>query len=163
MIIKQTVVTLLLLQQLQCITIGNSTSETYRELFKRTIVGYDCSRIQNVSSHKINEMISCEDNIIEKAKNIEVQVLQKSDKYTNQAMTCSIRRTRKVSHCGAYHHSLNLNSNEMTYETIPVSEKDCKHMHKYKKYKSLDLELNKEDVLKYYVKGYQVPGSEAFG
>ena len=172
MIIKQTVVILLLLQQLHGATIGNKTGKAYKELFKRTIVGYDCSRVQNISSHKINEMISCEDNIIENAKtNIEVQVLQKSNKFTNQAMTCSIRRTTKISHCGAYHHSLNLNSHEMTYEPIPVAEKTCKDMLKYRKYKfldlgenkSLDLELNKEHVLKYYEKGYQLPGTEAFG
>ena len=41
-------------------------------------------------------------------------------------------KDKKISHCGSYHHGLNLNSQEMTYETIPISQEECRYMHKYK-------------------------------
>ena len=102
----------------------NKTKE-YKELFKRTIIEYDCSQINNIASHKTTEIEDCEDDIIHKVRtNIEVQILKKTDKFRNDSLTSSIRRTKKVSHCGSYHHSLNLNLEEMTYQTISISKKN---------------------------------------
>lgn len=76
---------------------NNITNKAYKELFKRTITGYDCSQIKNITSHKTTEIKACEDDIIHKVRtNIEVQILQKSDKFRNKALTCSMRRTKKL-------------------------------------------------------------------
>ena len=139
---------------------SNKTSQAFKELFKKTIIGYDCSRIQNLTTHKTAQIETCEEDIIHKVRtNIEVQVLQKSELYSQEAFTCSMRRTRKISHCGSYHHGLNLNADEMTYETIPISKEKCQYMHKYKaiklglKSKKYDIVPNKENIIKHYVQG----------
>ena len=149
---------------------AENKTKVYKELFKRTIIGYDCSQINNITSHKTTEIEDCEDDIIHKVRtNIEVQILQKTDKFANDALTCSMRRTKKVSHCGSYHHSLNLNSEEMTYQTIPISKEECQSMHKYKSVKlgqhnkRYNIEPNKENVIKYYMKGWQAPGEDIMG
>ena len=114
----------------------NKTDQAYQELFKKTIIGYDCGQIQNITSHKTTQIEACEEDIIHKVRtNMEVQILQKSDLYSQQAFTCSMRRTSKISHCGTYHHGLNLNSEEETYESVPISQEECQSMHKYKSIK----------------------------
>ena len=91
----------------------NKTDQAYQELFKKTIIGYDCGQIQNITSHKTTQIEACEEDIIHKVRtNMEVQILQKSDLYSQEAFTCSMRRTSKISHCGTYHHGLNPNSEE---------------------------------------------------
>ena len=78
-------------------------------------------------------------------------------------------KDKKIPHCGSYHHGLNLNSQEMTYETIPISQEECRYMHKYKatklgfQNKKFDLEPNKENIVKYYVQGWQRPGKDIMG
>ena len=170
MIVKVAVLLWFLIYQKLNASTENKTSKAYKELFKRTIIGYDCSQIKNITSHKTTEIEACEDDIIHKVRtNIEVQILQKSGKFTNKALTCSMRRTKKVSHCGTYHHGLNLNSEEMTYQTIPISQEECQSMHKYKSIKlgpknwKYDIEPDKENVIKYYMKGWQKPGSDIMG
>ena len=107
----------------------NKTDQAYQELFKKTIIGYDCGQIQNITSHKTTQIEACEEDIIHKVStNMEVQILQKSDLFSQEAFTCSMRR-EKISHCGSYHHGLNLNSQEMTYETIPISQEEFQYMH----------------------------------
>ena len=105
-------------------TSTNKTKEAFLELFKRTIIGYDCSEISNVSSHKVSEFDTCEQGMYQKVtKSIDVQILQRSNKFTNPDLTCSLRRTRKLSHCGKYHHGLPLYSEEKTFEKTFVKKK----------------------------------------
>ena len=95
----------------------NSTniSTTYKGLFKQSIIGYDCSNLINSTSYKINDIENCEENLIRKPnRNIDVQILQKSNKFTNTTLTCSLRRTRKASHCEKYNHRLSLCKDEST-------------------------------------------------
>ena len=83
----------------------NSTniSATYKGLFKQSIIGYDCSNLINSTSYKINDIENCEENLIRKPnRNIDVQILQKSNKFTNTALTCSLRRTKQ------YHIAVNI-------------------------------------------------------
>ena len=74
----------------------NKTDQAYQQLFKKTIIGYDCGQIQNITSHKTTQIEACEEDIIHKVRtNMEVQILQRSDLFSQQAFTCSIRRTKK--------------------------------------------------------------------
>ena len=74
----------------------NKTDQAYQELFKKTIIGYDCGQIQNITSHKTTQIEACEEDIIHKVRtNMEVQILQKSDLFSQEAFTCSMRRTKK--------------------------------------------------------------------
>ena len=57
----------------------------------------------------------------------------------------------------------------MTYETIPISQEECRYMHKYKatklgfENKKFDLVPNKENIVKYYVQGWQRQGKDIMG
>ena len=48
----------------------NKTDRAYQELFKKTIIGYDCGQIQNITSHKTAQIEACEEDIIHKVRTI---------------------------------------------------------------------------------------------
>ena len=75
----------------------NQTDQAYQELFKKTIIGYDCGQIQNITSHKTTQIEACEEDIIHKVRtNMEVQILQKQDLFSQEAFTCSMRGTKNI-------------------------------------------------------------------
>ena len=102
--------------------------ESYRRAYHGLVVGYDCSTPTEVTSHELDTIEDCEEKMIQESSTpAQVQILQRSNKYVIKATSCSLRRTRKLSHCGSHDHSVSCYSEEYTYRKIEVSEKQCKN------------------------------------
>ena len=135
-----------------------STSPGSNEL----LVGYDCHNPENVKSHEFETMEKCEDeaNMI-KSTPVTVQILQKTNKYRNKGIKCSLKRTRKVSNCGAYHHTSVIYEEEFTLKPIDITEEECQVMYDTKSFKhdsnngmtDITILINNINRISYYQQG----------
>ena len=75
--------------------------ESYRRAYNGLVVGYDCNTPTEVTSHELDTIENCEEKTIQESSTpTQIQILQKSNRYVIQAISCSLRRTRKLSNCG---------------------------------------------------------------
>ena len=121
----------------------------------------------NITSHQFDNFQNCEDqseNI--KTRTVQLQILQHSRRYINKAIYCSIKTTRKFTHCGNYHHSAPLHSQEMTMKPIQLEPEQCQQMYERKTYypsnkarypNGFQLDLNKVNTISYYLQEGSIP------
>ena len=59
-----------------------------------------------------------------------IQILQQSDEYTLSASMCKLRRTKKVSVCGAADHETSLYDKSFTYRKTKVDVRTSRIIHR---------------------------------
>ena len=110
---------------------GNKNTSTinYKNLFKDTLVAYDCQNPHNVTSYELNDVTECESRITQQLrKNTKMQILQKTGKYTIPAIACSWKRTRKVVHCGSQDHMVIDFKKSFTSKPQAIASDECWRM-----------------------------------
>ena len=141
----------------------------YRHAYDGLVVGYDCATPKQINSHELDSIESCEDRIVNDSTiPATLQILQRSSKYKITAISCSLRRTRKLSNCGTSDHSVSCYSEEYTYRKIEVSEKQCKKLFEAKMLTTPDrqiinLKINAENTYAYYEQGNQYAHHDLLG
>ena len=82
-------------------------------LYKGKIVAYNCNNPIDVTSYQLKDIEECEKQIMqESSRNVKMQILQKSKKYTAKGYMCELKRTREVAHCGQVDHMVKEFKNE---------------------------------------------------
>ena len=106
--------------------VSEAIHENYRRVFNKLVIGYDCSTPQDVTSHELDTLESCEEKLSQEAsKPARLQIIQRSDKYVIKGRSCTLRRTRKLSHCGTSDHTVPYYQEEFTYKHVKVSTQEC--------------------------------------
>ena len=83
--------------------------QNMKDILDHLLVGYDCSQPSEITSHEIESAEICqkkEANV--QSQEMEVHILQKSNRIAIRAVSCSMRRTRISSYCGNAHHTTNI-------------------------------------------------------
>lgn len=143
--------------------------ESYRRAYNDLVVGYDCAVPTEIKSHELDTIEDCEEKMIKESSTpAQVQILQKSNKYVIQAISCSHRRTKKLSNCGSHDHSVSCYSEVYTYRKIEITEKQCKKWFEEKQLATPDkqiinLKVDHENVFSYYQQGYQYAHHDLLG
>ena len=143
----------------------------FNKIYNDLLIGFNCAEPNNISSHEFDTFEKCENLTSEKkSTTITLQILQHYKKYVNKSIRCSIKRTRKVSHCGVYHHSAQLFKDEYTLKPIDISEIECKRMYKWRTFLAKEgnlnrfkINLNEENYISYYVQGTQYASDDFTG
>ena len=112
--------------------------EDIKELLDDLLVGFDCSHPSDVKSHEIDSEEVCQ---IEASKvhsqNVEMQVLQRSNKISVNAKSCSLRRTRVSSFCGNAHQTTNIDFESFYHVPQTLERKTCIEYHNDKLFTSI--------------------------
>ena len=95
------------------------------------LTGFDCKNPTNVESLELESVEKCEDRVQKSiTKEAYIQILQQSDEYTLSASICKLRRTKKVSVCGAADHDTSLYDKSFTYRKTKVDVGTCRIIHR---------------------------------
>ena len=137
------------------------------------LTGFDCKNPTNVESLELESVEKCEDRVQKSiTKEGYIQILQQSDEYTLSASICKLRRTKKVSVCGAADHDTSLYDKSFTYRKTRVDVDECKMIHKdrriRKRIKKSDgwdhsetpIALNTNTYIGMYIKGKQYASTQ---
>ena len=123
----------------------------------------------NVESLDLENVEKCEDRVQKYiTKEGYIQILQQSDEYTLSASMCKLRRTKKVSVCGAADHDTSLYDKSFTYRKTKVDVRTCRIVHRDRrvwKYSDSDqkeaiVELNQNIYLGMYHQGKQYASTQ---
>ena len=132
----------------------------YKAILDHLVTGYNCETPTDITSHEFDTLDSCENLATKKeTRQVELQIFQESERFVNKGIVCTLRRTRKISHCGSSHHAVPYYEQEYTLKPIHITRKQCETWYKRKGYyfgnKEWRLELNKENIYEYYAQGTQ--------
>ena len=154
-------------------SISKNSTLKYSKIFNNLLIGFDCMKPKNITSHQFDDFQECEnptENI--KTQIVRLQILQHSRRYINEAIYCSSKRTRKFSDCGSMHHSAPLHSYEFVMRPIPLDPAECQQMYDRRTYypsnksrypNGFQLDLSKINRISYYLQGNQYPGCDTIG
>ena len=142
-----------------------SSEIKYENILSNLLIGYSCDAPEDIISHKMDSLDDCEDHLIKKkTRPAKFQVLQEARTYANTGIVCTLKRTRRMGECGAYHHLSGIFEEEYTLKNIQIDPEICKAMYEqkvykppYPKIKGFPISLNKQNRVQYYVKGAQYP------
>ena len=97
------------------------------------LTGFDCKNPTNVESLELESMEKCEDRVQKSiTKEAYIPITQQSDEYAITASMCKLRRTSKVSVCGAADHDTSLYDKSFTYRKTKVDVRMCRLIHRYR-------------------------------
>ena len=106
-----------------------SSENKYENILSNLLIGYSCNTPEDIISHKMDSLDDCEDHVIQKkSRPTEFQILQEARTYTNTGIVCSLKPTRRMGECGAYHHLSAIYAEEFTMKNIQIDHETCKEM-----------------------------------
>ena len=140
------------------------------------VVGFDCSKPLNLTSHSFEDLTVCEEaNINIEREKENMQILQKSNLFSIKAISCILRRTQKSHYCGNYNYGISVDSNSFTYNPQVVKPVECQRYHKDRevfveriedphwKIQRVKLKIGTENIYQYYKRGKTYPYSDVTG
>ena len=102
------------------------------------LTGFDCKNPTNVESLELESVEKCEDRVQKSiTKEGYIQILQQSDEYTLSASICKLRRTKKVSVCGAADHDTSLYDKSFTYRKTKIDVRTCRIIHRDRRVRNI--------------------------
>ena len=91
--------------------------------------GYNCQNPTEIESHEVDSVGACENlSVKKKIETVEYQILQESEQFTNKAIYCLLKRTRRVGHCVAFHHTAAIYQEGYVVCSIKIEPEECKMM-----------------------------------
>ena len=150
--------------------------DNMKKILDDLVVGFDCSKPMNISSHSFEDLTICEDLATQiDRKKERMQILQQSNLYSVKAVSCSLKRTQKSHYCGNHDHGTPLDSNGYTYNSQKIHPWDCQKYHDHQevvvnrigdphwKSRRIKLRIGEENIYQYYKRGKSYPYSDVTG